>query len=56
MKELTAYQNAAYAAQYAEFVARVQAAEQAAMPGQTRYQRRVLYDATAYRCGLRTSL
>lgn len=52
VKELTAYQNAAYAAQYAEFVARVQAAEQAAMPGQTRLSEavtRYLFKLMAYK-------
>ncbi|MBR0680646.1 indolepyruvate ferredoxin oxidoreductase family protein [Roseomonas eburnea] len=39
--DLTAYQNARYARGYAEFVARVRAAEQAALPGEERLSRAV---------------
>ena len=39
--DLTAYQNARYAKGYADFVARVRAAEQAALPGEERLSRAV---------------
>jgi indolepyruvate ferredoxin oxidoreductase len=39
--DLTAYQNARYAKEYAGFVARVRAAEQAALPGEERLSRAV---------------
>jgi indolepyruvate ferredoxin oxidoreductase len=50
--DLTAYQHACYAAEYAGFVAHVQAAEQAALPGETRLTRAVatqLYRLMAYK-------
>ncbi|MBU6361963.1 MAG: indolepyruvate ferredoxin oxidoreductase family protein [Chloroflexi bacterium] len=52
VQELTSYQNTAYAAQYVEFVARVKAAEVAAMPGQTRLSEavtRYLFKLMAYK-------
>jgi indolepyruvate ferredoxin oxidoreductase len=50
--ELIAYQDAAYAAPYLEFVARVVAAERAAMPGETRLGEavaRYLFKLMAYK-------
>ena len=50
--DLTGYQNAGYARGYAEFVARVRAAEQAAVPGEQRLARAVaqqLYRLMAYK-------
>jgi indolepyruvate ferredoxin oxidoreductase len=50
--DLTTYQNAGYARDYAEFVARVRAAEQAAVPGADRLARAVavqLYRLMAYK-------
>ena len=50
--DLTGYQNAGYARGYAEFVAKVRAAEQAAVPGEQRLARAValqLYRLMAYK-------
>ena len=50
--DLTAYQNARYARDYADFVAKVRAAEQAAVPGAERLARAVatqLYRLMAYK-------
>ena len=50
--DLTGYQNARYARDYADFVARIRAAESAAVPGETRLARAVatqLYRLMAYK-------
>lgn len=52
VEDLTGYQNARYARHYADFVAKVRAAEQAAVPGEERLSRAVatqLYRLMAYK-------